>query len=99
MDAQPNNEGNSHEEKEALIDQIRQQDKGAFTTWIADHSPRETLEIPHEALRVLIPKRIFELADNPEKVDVISEWNNRPTMLDAMIVEKKHKASRHTLPQ
>lgn len=60
------------ESSKETIDRIIQQDKVAFDAWLQDPEHLRRLDMPKEALRhLLIPRRVLELAGNPEAVDVI----------------------------
>jgi hypothetical protein len=75
-------------EKEAAIKQIRDNDRLAFETWVTQPDNKLRLDIPHEALRILIPQRIFELSEDPINVDIVSYLEGR-WLQRAIIFERR----------
>lgn len=71
-----------------IIDEIVAKDKKAFDQWVVNPDNQRRLDIPKEALRyLLIPRRILELAEDPNNVDV-AIIQNLPLALDALVIEK-----------
>lgn len=76
-----------------IIDKIIAQDKKAFEQWSSNPDNQRRLDMPKEVLRYFIPKKILELAEDPEKVDVVLiDTEKNPDSLTALIIERKHNS-------
>ncbi|NTU73766.1 hypothetical protein HGB07_06415 [Candidatus Roizmanbacteria bacterium] len=77
--------------KQEKVEAVWNKDRQAFDTWLKSDKPHTTLELPPEALRHLaIPKRILELADDPEKVRLLPILQE-PHKSGLFVVERKSK--------
>jgi hypothetical protein len=61
---------NESEQRAILIKEIGIRDTAAFFEWADLHEGDSRLDLPLEALRYLIPPRIFEFAHSPEAVTI-----------------------------
>jgi hypothetical protein len=82
-------EGHINNEREALIDQIVERNHSAFAQWNADPAHRQKMDLPIEALQTLIPRRLYEIADDPEKVLIIPSSVSSNSILQAVMFERK----------
>lgn len=75
-------------EKEELIQQIRESDRLIFETWAAQPGNNLRLDIPPDALRILIPQRVFELSEDPSAVAILPYLEDT-ALLRAVVYERR----------
>src|SRR4029079_3017068 len=80
---------NINSEKEAQIDRLLLRNQKAFEIWVSKPEHKQRMDLPLGALQVLIPRRIFEIADDPNNVSAIFRREPNEGMLQSLIVERK----------
>ncbi len=81
-------ENNTNTEREAIIDQMLARNQAAFEQWISDPTHRQRMDLSPEALQVLIPRRLYEIADDPKRVSIIPTISSE-SILQAVMFERK----------
>lgn len=56
---------------EQQISLIMERNQDAFKSWVDDNSVARTLDFAEEVIKVFVPRRILEMADDPSKVRVL----------------------------
>ncbi len=54
------------------IDWIVEQNQDRFNTWIQNYKKTSATAIPFDVLPVLVPRKVYELSQNPSNIEVIS---------------------------
>lgn len=76
-------------EAKMVIPKIIEADKRVFDEWAADPQSRGRLDMPEPVLRyVLIPPRIFELADDPNNIRLVVIVS-KAAEIDGLVIEHK----------
>lgn len=73
--------------RQVLIDKELEKARQAFTDWLKEPGHQRSLELPFEALCVLLPKRVYEISKCPPSDLEVSFYSADPGALGFMICD------------
>lgn len=78
-------------DRKVRIEALEQKNREAFEAWVEENKGKPRLSLTSEAARYLIPRRLLELVDNPEELEVKLGQSCDTGLLDASIVRRSEK--------